>query len=112
MPRSPEEQDRVDAAIAHEEAYFQGYFRDMDPERFVEQGVSIFRTAADVIPSVNEEADAALRRLITALVTGEAPVPEIPGAGRTAIAWRMYTGVLVEKVAEWRGKDFREVHVD
>lgn len=107
--RSPEEQARVVAEIQAVESSFAEEFAGMDTYRFIEQGVSIFRAAAEGIPTVNPRADLAVDALLSAIVNGEAPQPSFFGAGRTAAAWRMYTGELVRRVARNQGIEFREI---
>lgn len=107
--RSPEEQVHVDDEIQALDSSFAEMFAKMDTDRFIEQGVSIFRAAAEGIPTVNPGADLAVSALLSAIIKGEAPQPSLFGAGRTAAAWRVYTGELVRRVASNQGVEFREV---
>lgn len=108
--KTPEEQAQADAHLRAAEDGFADEFRDMDSERFIEQGVAIFRSATEGIPSVNEGADNALRTLLTAITSGEAPKPFM--GGKTAAAWRMYTGELFRRVALVEDVDFYELPSD
>lgn len=98
------------ARISQEEASFAEHFGGMDHDRFVDQGVSIFRSAGEGgIATVDENATAAVRLLLECLLEPKAPEPFM-GAGRTAAAWRMYTSELIRRVAANSEADLREIH--
>ncbi len=109
VERAPEQQEAMDQLIQGQETQFSDYFGAMDHDRFIDQGVSIFRSAAEGIATVNPEADASVKTLLEAVIKAEAPKPSLFGAPRTEIAWRMYTAELIRRISENKNVDFREI---
>lgn len=107
--RIPENQTEINAEVGRVETQFADSFAEMDTDRFIEQGVSIFRAAADGVPAVNEGADKAVKGVLEAVVKAEAPKPFM--GERTAVAWRMYTAELLKRAAGNSGAELREVPI-
>ena len=106
----PEQQARIENEIRTVESQFAAVFAGMETDAFIDQGVSIFRSAAEGIPVVNEAADNAVKAVLDAVVKAEAPEPFI--GVRTAIAWRMYTAELVKRTVKNQGVEFRHVPLE
>ena len=99
MDLNPERQEAHQNWVAEQEEHFKGFFGDMDDASLAYQAVCIFSAELEGIPTHNPDRDKIIDGVVKTLLSGEAPVPSLFGAGRTEIAWRSFTNVLISRIA-------------